>query len=206
MRGKPVLIIRHSLFVYLDSVCKGISLIYSLLSAINADNVDRLISRPARAASLALRMADFISLSQCSRGSRGFICSPHVIFAVSRTRLRPLGTKAWRSFDSLSNLLVCRTSAPILRRFVFQILNKQVLQFIITLKKKNRIFQRAREREREIKEITVTNVILICMLYKNFIIYELICIHEIAQISFSLVIYKIYTYHLYVIKILFFNF
>lgn len=94
MRGKPVLIIRHSLFVYLDSVPKGISLIYSLLSAINADNVDRLISRPARAASLALRMDDFISLSRYSRGSKGFICSPRVIFAVSRRRLRPLDTIA----------------------------------------------------------------------------------------------------------------
>lgn len=65
MRGKLILITRHSLSVL--SLCRlcvreGISLIYSLLSAINADNVDRLISRPARAASLALRTDDFISL------------------------------------------------------------------------------------------------------------------------------------------------
>lgn len=47
MREKLVLITRHSLSALsLCRLCvrKGISLIYSLLSAINADNVDRLIS------------------------------------------------------------------------------------------------------------------------------------------------------------------
>lgn len=64
MREKLVLITRHSLSVLSHCrprVREGISLIYSLLSAINADNVDRLISRPARRgpASLGLKNGRF---------------------------------------------------------------------------------------------------------------------------------------------------